>query len=90
MVRNVINEIMCNFYIRWKEIADIYNVSPEELKNTVAYNAENLTMFETDNLIKFGADDLMVTDLGKYFIRNIAASFDPNLKTNTKKFSKAL
>ena len=36
------------------------------------------------------SDEIEVTNLGKYFVRNIAAGFDPILKVNSKKFSRAL
>lgn len=90
IVRHVINEIMCNHFISWQKVAALFGISEEEVKNTIAYDEESLKGFGLDGLVVFNKDELIVTDQGKYFVRNIAAAFDPNLKQNTRKFSKAL
>jgi len=81
---------MCNFYISWKETAQLFSSSEEEIKATIAYDETILNDFVSDRLLTFTANEIAITDLGKYFIRNIAASLDPMMKTATQKFSKAL
>ncbi|MDB4584038.1 oxygen-independent coproporphyrinogen III oxidase [Draconibacterium sp.] len=90
IVRHVINQIMCNHYISWKETAQLFSCSEEEIKTTIAYDEKSLNAFFDDELLTFNAEEITITDLGKYFIRNIAASLDPGMKTSTQKFSKAL
>ena len=90
IIKHVINEIMCNHFISWNESARKFNVSPEKIKNTISYNHDDLQLFVSDGLITFTPDEVAVTDLGRFFVRNIAGSFDPNLKTTTRKFSKSL
>jgi oxygen-independent coproporphyrinogen-3 oxidase len=90
IVRHVINEIMCNTYLSWKEAADLFSTTEEEIKTTVAYDEESLKAFVADGLLTFTSDEISISDLGKYFIRNIAASLDPGMKSATQKFSKAL
>ena len=68
----------------------ISNFTDSEIKNTVVYDEEHLSQFVSDKLITMDADEIEVTNLGKYFVRNIAAGFDPILKVNSKKFSRAL
>ncbi len=90
IIKHVINEIMCNYFVSWTEAAEKFNVSADEIKSTVSFNEEDLTEFVSDGLIKLNTNEVAVLDLGKFFVRNIAGSFDPNLKTTTKKFSKSL
>jgi len=90
IVRHIINEIMCNHFVSWQETALLFNTSEAEIKNTIRLDEATLSGFVSDDLITFNSNEIVVTDLGKYFIRNIAAIFDPNLKLNKKKFSKAL
>ncbi|MCF6358302.1 MAG: coproporphyrinogen III oxidase, partial [Draconibacterium sp.] len=90
IVRYVINEIMCNHYVSWHKTAQLFNTSYTEIKNTIKFNETVLSEFLTDELITFNSKEIMVTNLGKYFVRNIASSIDPNLKLSSKNFSKAL
>jgi coproporphyrinogen III oxidase-like Fe-S oxidoreductase len=49
------------------------------------------TGFDEDQLLKIdGEENFQLTKTGRFFIRNIAAQFDPNLQKETKRFSKAL
>jgi oxygen-independent coproporphyrinogen-3 oxidase len=90
IIKHVINEIMCNHFVSWSEAANKFGVSETEIKSTVSFDENTLTEFVSDGLIKFETGAIEVTDLGKFFVRNIAASFDPNLKNALQKFSKAL
>jgi oxygen-independent coproporphyrinogen-3 oxidase len=90
IIKHVINEIMCNHFVSWSEAANKFGVSETEVKNTVSFDENTLSEFVSDGLIKFEAGEIEVTDLGKFFVRNIAASFDPNLKNALQKFSKSL
>ena len=90
IIRHVINEIMCNHFVSWDEVASQFQTSKETIKNTIHFETSLLNEFQKDNLITFHAEEIKVSDLGKYFVRNIAASLDPNLTSQNKKFSKAL
>ena len=90
IIRHVINEIMCNHFVSWDEVASQFQTSKETVKNTIHFETSLLNEFQKDNLITFHAEEIKVSDLGKYFVRNIAASLDPNLTSQNKKFSKAL
>lgn len=90
IIRHVINEIMCNHFVSWEEVASQFLTSKETIKNTIHFETSLLNEFQIDNLITFNSEEIMLTELGKYFVRNIAASLDPNLKSQNKKFSKAL
>jgi oxygen-independent coproporphyrinogen III oxidase len=90
IIKHVINEIMCNHFVSWSEAANKFGVSETEVKSTVSFDENTLSEFVSDGLIKFGFGEIEVTDLGKFFVRNIAASFDPSLKNALQKFSKSL
>lgn len=90
IIRHVINEIMCNYYISWSEAAQLLQVSEKEIMETVNYELKQLEEFSGEGLLTFSDRELTVLDGGKFFVRNIAASFDPGMKNATQKFSKAL
>jgi oxygen-independent coproporphyrinogen-3 oxidase len=90
IIRHVINEVMCNFYVSWNEVAKLFDATPNEIQATIAYNENSLNDFAADGLLTFNAKEIVISDLGKYFIRNIAASLDPIMKNASQKFSKAL
>jgi len=90
VIREVINELMCNEQILWNEIGQRFNMSGEEVKNTVVYDSAKLNEFEADGLIKLSDEKLEVTDEGLILIRNVAASLDPLLQNTTKTFSKSV
>jgi len=90
IIRHVINEMMCNQYISWPAAAEKMNISEEQLKQVISYDESVLEAFKSDNLLNFDRDQVIVTELGRFFIRNIAASFDAGLNKTGKTFSKAL
>lgn len=90
IIKHVINEIMCNYYLSWGEAAQKFEVSENEIKSTVELEMEKLNEFKADGLLEFDMNEISVTNTGKFFVRNIAASFDPNLKNAMQKFSRAL
>ncbi len=90
IVRRVINEIMCNQYINWEGLAQLFSMDMATLKTHIRYSEEDLKTFESEGLLEFNSDNLLVSEKGKLFMRNIAGSFDPNLQLSKKKFSKSL
>jgi oxygen-independent coproporphyrinogen-3 oxidase len=90
IIRHVINEIMCNHYLSWNGAAEKFGVSADEIRKTVAFEAQEFAGFVIDGLINVTSEEVEVTEKGKFFVRNIAAGFDPNLKNALQKFSKAL
>lgn len=89
-VREVINQIMCNHFLHWKELADLLNLSSKELKTIVNYNEDKLTEFAADGLLTYDQDKLEVTEIGGVLIRNIAALFDPMYEEGENKYSKTV
>ena len=90
LIRHVINEIMCNYFISWKDTATKFNLQDSEVFKLIRYDEEQLSIFHEDGLLTSSNEGVTVTELGRFFVRNIAASFDPALGQAGKTFSKAL
>jgi oxygen-independent coproporphyrinogen-3 oxidase len=88
IVREVINQLMCNKQIKWKELADHLNISQSAIRNAIVYDEAELKQFEEDGILHLTDEGLDMTEGGALFIRNVAASFDPLTRTNSKQFSK--
>jgi oxygen-independent coproporphyrinogen-3 oxidase len=90
VLREVINEIMCNRVLPWKTIESRTGKPADEIKKLTAINDQKLQQFLNDGLISLDGDHLTVTDKGRFFIRNIAAAYDPLVENTDKKFSKSI
>ena len=91
VIKEVIEEVMCNGYLDWSALGDRLGYASAELKNIVGYRPENMAEFVADGLlVNAGEEVIEVTSVGKFFVRNIAASLDPLLKNTDKKFSKSV
>ena len=91
IVRHVITEIMCNEYVSLEEAAVFFNLPKAEIESTLQLDKEQLDGFLADGLLETEPGGIFkVTDSGRFFIRNMASFFDPNLKSQNKRFSKAL
>lgn len=90
IVREVINELMCNNYLSFPKIATKYQIEIDELKAILIFEEGTIKQFEKEGLLIYKENTIEITAEGQFFMRNIAASFDPKMKTNEKNFSKAL
>jgi oxygen-independent coproporphyrinogen-3 oxidase len=88
VVREVITELMCNEQIHWATLGEILGLEPKEIKSQTTYNDELLRQFATDGLIDLSDEKIQITPEGQLFIRNVAASFDPLIKSGQMNFSK--
>ena len=88
IVREVINQLMCNKHINWEALAGRLDISKSDLLKAVVYDEPALKQFQGDGILTFTKDGIDMTEDGALFIRNVAASFDPLTKNNTKQFSK--
>ncbi|MFW5835589.1 MAG: coproporphyrinogen III oxidase, partial [bacterium] len=62
---------------------------PRESVESLAMN-DKLEEFASEGLIEFNRDKLEVKEKGKFFIRNIAATFDPAYKPENNKYSRSV
>jgi oxygen-independent coproporphyrinogen-3 oxidase len=73
----VILELMCNFYLSLKTIENKYGIDFEE---HFAAELEELAAMSDDGLLEVTPDAIEVSQLGRFFIRNICMPFDEYLK----------
>ncbi|MCF8225731.1 MAG: oxygen-independent coproporphyrinogen III oxidase [Bacteroidales bacterium] len=90
ITREVITHLMCNKKIQWSSMTKNLNIAMEKLKNVIRYDQDLLSGFEQDGLIEYDDESILITETGSMFIRNIAASLDPEYKEQVNKYSKAL
>ena len=88
ITREVIECIMCNNAINWRDMAQRLHVPVNEIKQAIHYNEAELQTLQADGLIAFDADSVEITPDGLPFVRNVAAAFDPMMRHNHRLFSK--
>jgi len=88
-IREVITELMCNRELHWDAVARRLETTADELRHTVRYNKQVLHEFEQDGVIEFDETHIRVTEAGAMLVRNVAASLDPLISPDNKKFSKS-
>ncbi|WP_165042061.1 oxygen-independent coproporphyrinogen III oxidase [Dysgonomonas sp. ZJ709] len=90
ITRTVISTLMCNYTIRWEEIAKQLNLSVEAVKAALNYNESVLSDFAKDEIIDFDNDHITILPDTTPFVRNVAASLDKLLINTDKRFSKSV
>lgn len=90
VIREVINEAMCNGYINFEEIGLRVKCTANEVKAITRYDEASLKPYIEDGLATIENGNIHVSPDGMFVVRNIAMLFDPNLATTTYKFSKTV
>jgi oxygen-independent coproporphyrinogen-3 oxidase len=88
VVREVINELMCNEQIVWNEIGQQLGRTSDDIKKNTTYNPGLMKQFEEDGLINLSEEKIQITPEGQLFIRTVAASLDPLTQAGQTNFSK--
>lgn len=86
----VIEELMCNEQINWQNFSQKLGLSIEQVKSEIILDKEKLNGFVDDQLLEYNNDEMKITEKGTFFIRNIVASLDKNLKTAANTYSKSV
>jgi len=90
IVREIINEIMCNYYLDFDSIAHQFEVTVDYIKTLVNYDLEKFEDFMDDQLISISGNIMTVHLMGRMVIRNIAMAFDPKLDKTKSQFSQTV
>lgn len=88
--RRVINEIMCNGFVDFDQIADEFAISTQQLKTTVGFREEKLKPFIEDGLLVVQDNKVQLLENGFLVVRNIAMEFDPLLIEGTGQYSRTV
>lgn len=90
LIREVINEIMCNRRLSFREVAEKNITGEAELKGLLGFNEKTAQELSDDGLISLINGDIEVTGMGSLFIRNIAAVFDIRHKPGSQTYSRTV
>ncbi|MCT4600846.1 MAG: oxygen-independent coproporphyrinogen III oxidase [Marinifilaceae bacterium] len=88
IIRNIIDQIMCNRFLNYSEFAELINIDRNLLDNFISPAIPQLRELAKDGIIEMNDKGIKVYDEHLLFIRNVAASFDPLLINTNKTFSK--
>jgi oxygen-independent coproporphyrinogen-3 oxidase len=80
--RAVILHLMCNLELPWDLTVARYGKRVEEL---IPGSMESLAPLAVEGLVTLDEDGLKVTELGRFFLRNVAMVFDAYLETGGDK-----
>jgi oxygen-independent coproporphyrinogen-3 oxidase len=90
VIREVINEVMCNGQLDFNELASAMKLSLNEIMKFSQFDAIKLDEFKEDNLLELSNNKLHVTEEGMMVVRNIAMALDPFLVENVNMYSKTI
>lgn len=90
VTREVIEMLMCNNTLDWKEVSLLLKQRIDEVKEQTAYDIVKLQDLADDGIIKLSPERIEMTKLGHPFVRNVAASLDPLLNGTEENYSKPL
>ena len=90
IIREVINQLMCNGYLNFDDIAQHLKSTDDEIIAITKYNPAKLQPFIEDGLVEIVDGNIYVSEDGMFVVRNIAMLFDPNLGETSSKFSKTV
>lgn len=90
IVRQVINELMCNYYADLRQIAADFAVELNDVYAATEFDMSKVQGFIDDGLLTIENDALIVHGQGRFVIRNIAMAFDPALKQGKGQYSKTV
>ena len=90
VIRDVINNLMCNYYVDFNNIANNNKISINKLYEIIDFSYENFDDFIEDGILEIENEKVNVFENGRLFTRNIAMKFDPLVKKNIGTYSKTI
>lgn len=87
IIGQVIQDLMCKFEV---DTAEFERRTGLNFRDHFADQWPDLLEFENDGLLDLDTNRIMVTDQGRFLIRNICMTFDDYLSRDSQKFSKAI
>ena len=89
ITREVITALMCNYEVRWSDIASLMNITVNQVLSAINYDEKALASFAQDGVVIFDKDQISICPGATPFVRNVAAALDKLMLNNTgKRFSK--
>jgi len=90
LVREAITELMCNLNLNTNELSKNYHIDTEKFEKITNFTEDKLKEFIKDDLMNYKNGVIDVNETGSLFIRNIAATLDPEYLEQKDKYSKTV
>ncbi len=90
IVKDIINEIMCNGIVNLLEICAKYKIEIEKLLSITKFDTSKIRNLIDDDLVEYSDYKIKVKNEGLLIVRNIAMAFDPKVSENTGNYSKII
>lgn len=90
MIREAINEIMCNGRLDFAELAERYGLGLEDFYRITQFDSGKLSAQMADGLLTLSPKAIEVNPLGMLVVRPIAAAFDPTYTPASGQYSRTL
>tara|TARA_B100000900_G_scaffold108223_1_gene90139 strand:+ start:1885 stop:3261 length:1377 start_codon:yes stop_codon:yes gene_type:complete len=90
ITREVINSIMCNYYVDFSELAKKFETDVDTIKDNVGFSNDKFEDFINLNFMKIENDKIIISNKARLYIRNIAMEFDPLLNEKIGTYSKTI
>ncbi len=90
IIRTVINEVMCNLFLDFEVVGNMYQKSAAKIKEIVSYDEKKLQGFVDDSLMEINGEQISINNDGSLVVRNIAMCFDPQLTVTENQYSKTI
>lgn len=90
IVREAINELMCNGLLDFTQCAHKLGVTPDDVKTATAYDPSKFQTFVHDGILTITDNALTLRPDAFLAVRNIAVLLDPMMKDSEKMYSKTI
>ena len=87
IIREIINSIMCNYFVDLNKISKKYKVSTSDIYKIVKFKEDLLDDFISDGILNFKSGIIAINEKGRLFTRNIAMRFDPMIDQKVGTYS---
>lgn len=90
IIRDSINQIMCNGYLDFEQIAQSYSCSVDDFLRITQFDVSRLDALLQDHLVEYKDNIIQVTPEGMLIVRNVAVAFDPSYTLKEGQYSNTL
>ena len=87
LVREVLETLMCNYQLRWRDVAERMGVAVDTLREACHYDESQLKEMAADGILDFDDQHITVNTDARALVRCVAAALDPLMQHTDKQFS---
>ena len=90
VIREIINSIMCNYYLNFQEISELHSIKVEKIKEIINYKNIKLEKYISNGFIDISRNKISINESARLVVRNIAMEFDPLNSSNKGIYSNTI